>query len=152
MQIFGRGYDGFIHSDISADGHHMIVIEEAKTLNQQRIHQYFLGTAFDLSTIKRVGSDLYNVADTAMNNVPLIRVNPNGESYFLSEKHSSADAGNQKLRVYAVDSDYKVTFPTVTSSQPLGYGDGADPTTVSFLRLTSNDGTNVLITDHREIS
>jgi hypothetical protein len=40
----------------------------------------------------------------------------------------------------------------VTSSVPLSLGEGSDPTTTSFLRLTSNDGTNVLITDHREIS
>ena len=159
MQTFGRNYKGFIASDISADGKHMVVIEQTGVLSDfidntstHRIHQYFLETAFDLSTIKRVGSDTYKKKDDDSEVINMIRIHPDGENYHVHEKDNSASSDNQALTVVDIQGNHKVTFPTVTSSQPQTFGDGADPTTVSFLRLTSNDGTNVLITDHREIS
>ena len=151
MNLFGKGYDGFIASDISADGKHMVVIEQAITTGR-RIHQYFLETAFDLSTIKRVNTTNYTRKDDDSELINMIRIHPDGENYHVHEKDNSASSDNQALTVVDIQGNHKVTFPTVTSSQPQTFGDGADPTTTSFLRLTSNDGTNVLITDHREIS
>jgi hypothetical protein len=151
LTVFGRNYDGFIASDISADGQHMVVVEQTITTGR-RIHQYFLQTPFDLSTIKRVGSDDYERKDADSELINMIRIHPDGENYHVHEKDNSASSDNQALTVVDIQGNHKVTFPTVTSSQPQTFGDGADPTTTSFLRLTSNDGTNVLITDHREIS
>ena len=151
LTVSGRNYDGFIASDISADGQHMVVVEQTIT-SSRRIHQYFLETPFNLSTIKRVGSDDYERKDADSEVINFIRIHPDGENYHVHEKDNSASSDNQALTVVDIQGNYKVTFPTVTSSQPQTFGDGADPTTVSFLRLTSNDGTNVLITDHREIS
>tara|TARA_R100001163_G_C5067742_1_gene207123 strand:+ start:4382 stop:6217 length:1836 start_codon:yes stop_codon:yes gene_type:complete len=151
LTVFGRNYDGFIASDISADGQHMVVVEQTIT-SSRRIHSYFLQTPFDLSTIKRVGSDDYERKDADSEVINFIRIHPDGENYHVHEKDNSASSDNQALTVVDIQGNHAVTFPTVTSSQPQTFGDGGDPTTVSFLRLTSNDGTNVLITDHREIS
>ena len=150
MTVFGRNFDGEIRSDISADGQHLIVVEATIT-SGRRIHQYFLQTPFDLSSIKRVASK--EMADIQTGDpIGYIRIHPDGENYHLHSRRNGAFSGNQSLRLFDIQGNHKVTFPTVTSSQPLTFGDGGDPTTTSFLRLTSNDGTNVLITDHREIS
>ncbi|HAI42277.1 MAG TPA: hypothetical protein DCM40_31285, partial [Maribacter sp.] len=68
-------------SDISADGKHMVVIEQTGVLSDfidntstHRIHQYFLETAFDLSTIKRVGSDTYKKKDDDSEVINMIRI------------------------------------------------------------------------------
>ena len=151
MRVFGEGYDGFLSSDISADGTNLVVIEQSIT-SKRRIHHYFLETPFDLSTTKRVGSELYVAKDTDSELINFIRIHPDGENYHVHEKDNSASSDNQALTVVDIQGNHKVTFPAVTSSQPQTFGDGVDPTTVSFLRLTSNDGTNVLITDHREIA
>ena len=149
----GGGKTGFIQSDISADGTNMVVIEETVSSGETKIHHYFLESGFDLRTIKRVGTSTYTCADSNAATIEHIRILENDDSYYVSEHTTSgATANNQKLRVYSIEGDHKVTFPTVTSTKPQNLGSGADPTTTSFLRLTSNDGTNVLITDHREIT
>ena len=153
LRSFADGYDGFIASDISADGTNLVVIEQALDSNSlRRIHHYFLQTPFNLDTIKRVGTSEYDRVDADSETITFIRINNDSGSYHLQEKDSTASSDNQKLRVYDITGDHQITFPTVTSTQPQTLGDGGDPTTVSFLRLTSNDGTNVLITDHREIA
>jgi len=153
LRVFGEGYDGFIASDISADGTNLVVIEQALDSNSlRRIHHYFLSTPFDLNTIKRVGSSDYDRVDADSETITFIRINDDSGTYHLQEKDATASSDNQKLRVYDITGNHQITFPAVTSTQPSGFGDGLDPTTVSFLRLTSNDGTNVLITDHREIA
>ena len=131
LTVFGRNYDGFIASDISADGQHMVVVEQTIT-SSRRIHQYFLETPFNLSTIKRVGSDDYERKDADSEVINFIRIHPDGENYHVHEKDNSASSDNQALTVVDIQGNYKVTFPTVTSSQPQTFGDGADPTTVSF--------------------
>ena len=54
--------------------------------------------------------------------------------------------------MYDIQGDFQITFPSGTTTQPVTIGDGADPTTTTYLRLVSLDGSNVLITDHREIA
>ena len=153
LVVHGQDYDGFIASDISADGQHMIVVQQAlDSNNERRIHQYFLVTPFDLSTIQRVGTADYERKDADSEVVNFIRIHPDGENYHVHEKDNSASSDNQALTVVDIQGNHRVTFPAVTSNAPLTLGDGGDPTTTSFLRLTSNDGTNVLITDHREIT
>jgi len=151
LTVHGRNFDGFIASDISADGQHMVVVEQTIT-SGRRIHQYFLVTPFDLSTIQRVGTADYVRKDADSEVLNFIRIHPDGENYHVHEKDNSASSDNQALTVVDIQGNHRVTFPAVTSNTPLTLGDGGDPTTTSFLRLTSNDGTNVLITDHREIS
>ena len=152
LKVFGENYDSTLSSDISSDGKHMVVVQQNLDSNdERRIHQYFLETAFDLSTIKRVGTQLMADIQTG-DPIGYIRIHPDGENMHLHSRRNGAFAGNQSLRLFDIQGDHKVTLPAVTSTVPLSFGDGSDPTTVSFLRLTSNDGTNVLITDHREIS
>jgi hypothetical protein len=55
-------------------------------------------------------------------------------------------------RVSDISGDYQVTFPSSVSALPTTLGDGDDPATTSYLRMVSIDGTNVLITDSKEIS
>jgi len=152
LKVFGENYNSFIASDISSDGKHMVVVQqEIDSNDERRIHHYFLGTAFDLSTIQRVGTQLMEDIQTG-DPIGYIRIHPDGENMQLHSRRGGAFAGNQSLRLFDIQGNHKVTFPTVTSTVPLSFGEGGDPTTTSFLRLTSNDGTNVLITDHREIS
>jgi hypothetical protein len=152
LKVFGENYDSALSSDISSDGKHMVVVQQNLDSNdERRIHQYFLETAFDLSTIKRVGTQLMADIQTG-DPIGYIRIHPDGENMHLHSRRNGAFAGNQSLRLFDIQGDHKVTLPAVTSTVPHSFGDGSDPTTTSFLRLTSNDGTNVLITDHREIS
>ena len=152
MKVFGENYDSFLASDISSDGKHMVVVQQSLDSNdERRIHHYFLGTAFDLSTIQRVGTQLMADIQTG-DPIGYIRIHPDGENMHLHSRRNGSFAGNQSLRLFDIQGNHKVTFPTVTSTVPFSFGEGGDPTTTSFLRLTSNDGTNVLITDHREIS
>ena len=152
LKVFGENYDSFVASDISSDGKHMVVVQQNLDSNdERRIHHYFLNTAFDLSTTQRVGTQLMADIQTG-DPIGYIRIHPDGENMQLHSRRDGAFAGNQSLRLFDIQGNHKVTLPTVTSTVPLSFGEGGDPTTTSFLRLTSNDGTNVLITDHREIS
>ena len=64
----------------------------------------------------------------------------------------TSNASNQLFQNYDIQGDYKLTLPSVVSTLPATFGDGEDPTTTSYLQLQSLDGTNVLITNHREIN
>jgi hypothetical protein len=152
LRTHGSSYSGAISSDISHDGHHMLVIQENLDVFQERqMHLYYIETPFDLNTTKRVNTVLVPTFQTG-DPISYLNIHPDGLNYHLHSRRNGGFSGNQELRLFDIQGNYKVTFPTVTSSQPQTYGDGGDPTTTSYLRLTSNDGTNVLITDHREIS
>ena len=69
--------------------------------------------------------------------------------YFTEFKTSTSDNGY--FQVFDIQGDYKLTLPSVVSTLPATFGDGEDPRTTSYLKLQSLDGTNVLITNHREI-
>ena len=69
--------------------------------------------------------------------------------YFTEFKTSTSDNGY--FQVFDIQGDYKLTLPTVVCTLPATLGDGEDPRTTSYLKLQSLDGTNVLITNHREI-
>ena len=47
------------------------------------------------------------------------------------EKNSN-EAENQKTRVYDIQGDFQITFPSGTTTQPDTIGDGADPTTTTY--------------------
>ena len=111
-----------------------------------------MSTPFDLDTIKRVGTSKYDRVDADSETISHIRINDDGKNYVLHERDNSASSDNQKLRIYDIQGNYSVTFPSGTTTKPSGFGDGLDPTTTTYLRLVSLDGSNILITDHREIA
>jgi hypothetical protein len=64
----------------------------------------------------------------------------------------TSNSSNTLFQNHDIQGDYKVTFPSGVTTLPASFGDGEDPTTTSYLRLVSLDGSNVLITDHKEIA
>ena len=151
-----RGYTnrtGEIGGDISADGTTVVVVEEGVASGKFAVHKFFLKTPWDLSTesLTYVGRKIYDTIDSGATNVYNVRLTPNGQHFYYNE-YDSGDAANAITRIHNIQGDFGVNFPAVTSGKPSTFGDGADPTTTTYTRLVSVDGTNVLLTDHREIS
>jgi len=152
-----RGYTnrtGEIGGDISADGTTIVVVEEGLDTSASRfaVHKFFLKTPWDLSgeSLTYVGRQLYDQALSGSTNVYNVRLTPNGKHFYYNE-YDAGDSGNAITRIHNISGNYSVNFPTATSGKPSTFGDGADPTTTTYTRLVSLDGTNILITDHREI-
>ena len=153
-----RGYTnrtGEIGGDISADGTTVVVVEEGVDTSAARfaVHKFFLKTPWDLSTesLTYVGRQLYDLADGGATNIYNVRLTPNGKHFYYNE-YDAGDAANAITRIHNIQGNYGVNFPSATSGKPSNFGDGADPSTTTYTRLVSLDGTNVLLTDHREIS
>ena len=151
-----RGYTnrtGEIGGDISADGTTIVLVEEGVASGKFAVHKYFLKTPWDISTesLTYVGRQIYDTIDSGATNVYNVRLTPNGKHFYYNE-YDAGDAANAITRIHNIQGNYGVNFPAATSGKPSTFGDGADPSTTTYTRLVSLDGTNVLLTDHREIS
>jgi hypothetical protein len=139
------------HVNISNDGKHITCVPDAGA----SLFHWTMTTAFDLSTITYDGEyDFPNVTSGYNYNAlgPLIP-SPNGLYFYSSETNgSNRDSTTQSIYRFDIGSVYAANFPATTSTLPETFGQGADPATTSYLRMVSLDGTNVLITDHREIN
>jgi len=152
-----RGYTnrtGEINGDISVDGTTVIVVEEGVDTSAAKfaVHKFFLKTPWDLSTesLTFVGTKLYSTVDSGATQVYNTKLTANGEHFYYNE-YDAGDAANAITRIHNIQGDFGANFPSVMSSKPSTFGDGADPTTTTYARLVSVDGTNVLLTDHKEI-
>ena len=111
---------------------------------------YNLSVPWDLSSTRFVGSVKQDLNASAAKGIENLHITPDNKfMYFTEFKISSSD--NDYFQVFDIQGGHKVTFPSGVTTLPASFGDGYDPTTTSYLRLVSLDGSNVLITDHKEI-
>ena len=112
---------------------------------------YNLSTPWDLSSARFVGSRKLDLANANATGIENLHITPDGKFMYFTEFQTS-NASNTLFQNHDIQGDYKLTLPSVVSTLPATFGDGEDPTTTSYLQLQSLDGTNVLITNHREIN
>ncbi|QDP49238.1 MAG: putative tail fiber protein [Prokaryotic dsDNA virus sp.] len=139
-----------VYSDIAYDGTAIVAVEETVASGVSRVHKYYLTTPWDLSTASHIGSADITTANSNATNIYNVRTTPNGKFFFYNE-YQSGNADNAIVRNYDIVGNFEVALPSSVSSLPAAFGDGPDPSTTSYLRLVSLDGSNVLITDHKEI-
>ena len=115
-------------------------------------------TPFDLTTVTYVGRASYptQTANVDIGTYDPRSFLPSPDGNFMNVWWVGTSATSyletETWRVFKVKSDYQLTFPASVSTTPTELGTGADPATTSYLRMVSLDGTNVLITDHKEIN
>ena len=150
----GLGTSGSkITSVMSYDGTTIVCAEhndQAGETGHAVFWHYNLSVPWDLSSTRFVGSVKQDLNASAATGIENLHITPDNKfMYFTEFKVSTSDNGY--FQVFDIQGDYKVTLPSGVTTLPASFGDGEDPTTTSYLRLVSLDGSNVLITDHKEI-
>jgi hypothetical protein len=114
-------------------------------------------TPYDTTTIRYVGAGRYprQSGNYTLSSYDPITFLPSPDYKYMNMwwDGTSSDGylQSETWRSFTVFTDYQTTFPATVSTLPSALGTGPDPATTSYLRMVSLDGTNVLITDHREI-
>lgn len=144
-------FDDAVQMDISDDGFQLICSHRTIGDPSYRRHRYrfLLRVPFDLSTATFVNSLSYYSANTNVESQNILRIVYN--KFLVTADQQSASALNSDMYNFTISTNYEIVFPSGTSPIPIGIGTGSDPSTTTYLRMVSLDGTNVLITDHREI-
>jgi len=144
---------GKLTSVLSYDGTTIVCAEHndaAAATGHAVFWHYNLTTPWDLSSARFVGSRKLDLANSSATGIENLHITPDGKFMYFTEFQTS-NASNTLFQNHDIQGDYKVTFPSGVTTLPASFGDGEDPTTTSYLRLVSLDGSNVLITDHKEI-
>ena len=155
FQDLGREYVSAtkLTTVLSYDGTTIVCAEhndQAEEVGHAHFWHYNLSIPWDLSSSRFVGSVKQDLNASAATGIENLHITPDNKfMYFTEFKTSSSD--NDYFQVFDIQGGHKVTFPSGVTTLPASFGDGEDPTTTSYLRLVSLDGSNVLITDHREI-
>jgi hypothetical protein len=143
----GTLFTGTMNTSMSDDGYIFTILTAAPkpTTDQFSLIKCHLSTPFDLGTAQiasNIQLDLSGI--TAIYNG---EIQPDGKTFRYVD-----DSGRGTAKRLDTSGDYSITFPSATSKVPATIGYGPDPATTSYLRMVSLDGTNVLITDHKEIN
>lgn len=161
-QFADAGGDGWVQTTagnlfgiwMTKDGKYFMV-SQPTAANYGKVFVWEMTTAFDLSTMTYRGYGTYSQGANQGSYQPMHMLpSDDGKWMNIFEQGTSTDsyAAGRNWRQYSVQTDYIATFPATISTLPETFGDGADPATTSYLRMVSLDGTNVLITDHKEIN
>lgn len=137
---------GGILTSISDDGYVFSILSKSpKTSTEQfSLMKVFLTTPFDFGTAQiasNIQLDLSGITTLYQGEIL-----PSGKTFRYLD--SSGRGVSKRLDI---SGDYTIAFPSATSQVPATIGRGPDPSTTSYIRMVSLDGTNVLITDHKEI-
>ena len=155
FQDLGREYVSAtkLTTVLSYDGTTIVCAEhndQAEETGHAHFWHYNLSIPWDLSSSRFVGAVKQDLNASAATGIENLHITPDNKfMYFTEFKTSTSDNGY--FQVFDIQGDYKLTLPSVVSTLPATFGDGEDPRTTSYLKLQSLDGTNVLITNHREI-
>ena len=144
---------GKLTSVLSYDGTTIVCAEHndaAAATGHAVFWHYNLTTPWDLSSARFVGSRKLDLANSNATGIENLHITPDGKFMYFTEFQTS-NSSNTLFQNHDIQGDYKVTFPSGVTTLPASFGDGEDPTTTSYLRLVSLDGSNVLLTDHKEI-
>ena len=144
--------DDEIGGDISYDGTTVVIVEDNVTSGKTSVYKYRCKIPWNIGagSLEFIGSSEITLANSNATNIYNVRMSKDGNFFYYNE-YQSSNADNAIVRVYNIQGNYSVTLPANTSALPATLGEGVDPTTTSYLRLVSLDGTNTLITDHKEI-
>ena len=144
--------DDEIGGDISYDGTTVVIVEDNVTGGKTSVYKYRCKIPWDISftSLEFVGKAEITLANSNATNIYNVRLSKDGNFFYYNE-YQSGNADNAIVRVYNIQGNYSITLPANSTALPAPLGEGVDPTTTSYLRLVSLDGTNTLITDHKEI-
>jgi len=144
--------DDEIGGDISYDGTTVVIVDDNVTSGKTSVYKYRCKIPWNIGagSLEFIGSSEITLANSNATNIYNVRMSKDGNFFYYNE-YQSSNADNAIVRVYNIQGNYSVTLPANTSALPATLGEGVDPTTTSYLRLVSLDGTNTLITDHKEI-
>tara|TARA_R100000995_G_scaffold40656_2_gene18918 strand:- start:1274 stop:3883 length:2610 start_codon:yes stop_codon:yes gene_type:complete len=144
--------DDEIGGDISYDGTTVVIVEDNITGGKTSVYKYRCKIPWDIGvgSLEFVGKAEITLANSNATNIYNVRLSKDGNFFYYNE-YQGGSADNAIVRVYNIQGNYSITLPANSSSLPATLGDGIDPTTTSYLRMVSLDGTNTLITDHKEI-
>ena len=149
--------------DISPDGRYLVFYTSDNTASvhfggtsAQVGYQVFYNESggFDVSKAKGGGHNrLHNLVlgSEPPSAFRVLGISDDGKFLYTHEKMASSNF-NPFIRQYNLSGGHQVTMPSSVTSLPSDFGNGDDPNTVTYLKLmTVNGGTNVYITDHKEI-
>jgi len=139
--------DDEVRVDMSADGSTVILMASVPHNGYFTVVKYHLTTPYNLDTAVLSGKSRWD----GQSNSQLYKTqfSPDGKWVYFTGK--STGTGSNVWKRFDIQGDYSIDFPSNTTPLSLGVGDGPDPSTTTYLRMVSLDGTNVLITDHKEI-
>ena len=147
--------------DISPEGRYLIFYgTDPTTVNHftgtssQVAYQVFFNESggFDVSKARGGGHNrLHQLQNTSATELKILRISDDAKFLYTHELHASNN-NNPIIRQYLLSGGHQVTMPSAVTSLPSSFGDGDAPNTVSYLKLmTVYGGTNVYITDHKEV-
>ena len=150
-----------IGGTISADGRYMVFYSQNPNNNTHfsggngvSPYQVFYNEegGYDVSKARGAGHNrLHKLQNSSATELMIMRISPDGKFLYTHELHASNN-NNPIIRQYLLSSGHQVTMPSAVTSLPTTFGDGHDPSTVSYLKLMTVDGgTNVYITANQEI-
>lgn len=142
-------------SGITDDGTFILICDRLG--NNGYVYVWQLTTPYDLDTSTYKGRGIYTSQSTSTRTYyphNICSTSSSGRMYLFDRPTASANNGGDFAQAdqFATTTDYQATFPSSVNSQiSTNFGTGADPATTSYLRMVSLDGTNVLLTDEKEI-
>ena len=137
---------GNINTSMSDDGYIFTIVTNTPKTSTDffSLIKCHLSNPFDLGTAQIASNIQLDLS--GVTNIYTGEIQPDGKTFRYVKNTARGTA--ERLDT---SGDYSITFPSVTSKVPATIGSGPDPSTTSYLRMVSLDGTNVLITDHKEI-
>ena len=136
-----------INTSISDDGYVLSILSSAPITSTDKfvLIKCNLSTPFDLGTATI--NTKYVLDLSGQTQLHYGQMLPDGKTFTWAQNTTGRGIA-QRLDI---SGDYTIAFPSGTSEVPATIGAGPDPSTTSYVRMVSLDGTNVLITDHKEI-